>query len=482
MSDARRITDQFFFAHTGMDPDRVTRIVTDALRRADGGELFLQRVVSKNAGFSDGLLETNSQSLDQGFGIRYISGESAGYAHSQDLTEGTIRALGKSTQDIRKAAHNSLGYMTLPSGIMAPSLYTADNPLDDVCDEDRVKLLENINKYARESDSRVIQVSAGIGTGWNLVTIIRRDGQRFDDVRPMAQISLSVVMAEKDRKKTGSASLSGRCTLSDLFAAHNWKDSVDTAIRKAGVSLRAIPAPQGEMPVVLANGWAAVMLHESVGHGLEGDAVRKGASVYAGKVGKQVASKNVTIVDQGNIPGVRGSLHFDDEGHQTQKNVLIENGILRGYMQDSINARLMGVPSTGNGRRQNYAFMPIPRMTTTYMEAGVYDPAEIIASVKRGIYAVDFAGGQVDPVSGSYVFAPTEAYMIEDGKITNSIEDAVLIGNGPRSMRMVDMVGNDKVIAMNGMCGKGGQNVPVGIGQPTVKMRGIKVGGTQQPS
>lgn len=479
MSDVRSITDSFFFGATGMDQDRVTRIVTSALRRADGGELFLQRSMGKSAAFSDGRLESSSESLDQGFGFRFVSGESVGYAHSQDLSESTLRALANSTKEIRKHANTTMGYMTLPSGIAVPRLYSTENPLESVSDQERIKILEAIDARARNADPRVIQVSAGISTGWNVVTIIRRDGQRFDDVRPMSQLYLEVVAEEAGRKKEGMSILSGRMSLTELFAGHSWEGTVDNAVRKALVNLNAIPAPAGEMPVVLGNGWAAVMLHESVGHGLEGDAARTNASVYAKKVGQRVASPGVTIIDQGDIAGARGSLHFDDEGNPTRKNVLIEDGILKGYMQDSINARLMGVDPTGNGRRQSYKHVPIPRMTTTYMAAGNYTPEEIIASVDRGIYAVDFAGGQVDTVSGSYVFAPTEAYLIENGKIVAPVENAIMTGNGPRSMQMVDMVGNDLALSLTGSCGKDGQNVPVGVGQPTVKMRGIKIGGTQ---
>ncbi|MCM2343640.1 MAG: metallopeptidase TldD-related protein [Alphaproteobacteria bacterium] len=479
MSDVRSITDRFFFGATGMDPDRVTDIVTSTLRRADGGELFLQRSMSKSASFGDGRLQSAGESLDQGFGFRFISGESVGYAHSQDLSERTIRSLGSSTKEIRKHADTTLGFMTLPSGVTVPRLYAIDNPLLDISDADRIKILEDVNARARSADPRIIQVTAGVSTGWNVITIIRKDGERFDDVRPMSQLYVEVVAEEAGRKKKGMSILSGRMSLSDVFTHNSWQGAVDNAVRKAIVNLGAIPAPAGEMPVVLANGWAAVMLHESVGHGLEGDAARKNASVYANKIGERVASKGVTIIDQGNIPGARGSLHFDDEGNPTKKNILIEDGILQGYMQDSINARLMGVAPTGNGRRESYQHAPIPRMTTTYMAAGEYTPEEIIASVDRGIYAVDFAGGQVDTVSGSYVFAPTEAYLIENGKIVAPVENAILTGNGPRSMQMVDMVGNDLELSLTGSCGKDGQSVSVGVGQPTVKMRGIKVGGTQ---
>lgn len=480
MSDARSITDKFFFADTGMDSERVAKLVTAALRQADGGELFLQRVMEKSSAFSDGrLVSSTPTSLDQGFGFRFISGESASYAHSSDLSEASIKKLASTTKAIRNYSP-STGRVAVPStSIVLPSYYTAENPLDDISDVDRIKMLEEIDAYARAADSRVIQVSASMTSSWDVVTIIRHDGQRFDDVRPMSQIAVSVIVKEADRKEQGSASVGKRMILTDIFADHSWKSLVDDALHQATTNLRAMPAPSGDLPVVLGNGWAAVMLHESVGHGLEGDAARKGASVYAGMVGQKVASDIVTIIDQGNIGDERGSLHFDDEGMPTQKTTLIENGTLQGYMQDSVSARIMGVAPTGNGRRERYNYQPITRMTTTYMAPGQSDPEDIIASVKDGIYAVQFAGGQVDTVSGDYVFAPTLAFRIRDGKIAEPIKNAVLTGNGPESMRQVEMVGNDLQLGTRGMCGKAGQSVPVGVGQPTVKMRGIKVGGSQ---
>lgn len=479
MSDVRRIADQFFFADTGMDPDRVTGIVTSTLAKADGGELFIQRQVGKSASFSDGrLVSCAPPSLDQGFGFRYISGESASYAHSSDLSEANIKKLAHATRAIRNYAP-SAGRVLVPSDLAATRFYTADNPLDDIADADRIKLLEDVDAYARAADPRVTQVSAHVATAWNVMTIIRHDGKRFDDVRPMAQFTVSVIVEEGDRKEEGSASVGRRMVLSDIFAGHSWKRCVDDALYRATTNLRAMPAPSGDLPVVLGNGWAAVMLHESVGHGLEGDSARKGASVYAGLVGQKVASDIVTIIDQGNIAGERGSLHFDDEGVPTQKTVLIENGILKGFMQDTMSARFAGVAPTGNGRRENYRCQPITRMTTTFMAPGASDPAEIIESVKDGIYAVQFAGGAVDTVSGDYEFSPTLAFRIRDGKVAEPINNLVLTGNGPRSMREVVMVGNDLALGTTGMCGKAGQSVPVGVGQPTVKMRGIKVGGSQ---
>lgn len=480
MFDARHIADQFFFANTGMDPDRVTKLVTSALAKADGGELFLQRIMAKSAAFSDGRLVSSAPpSLDQGFGFRYVSGESASYAHSPDLSEASIKNLAGVTKAIRNYSPSTGRVAVGDAGILVPSYYTAHNPLYDITDADRIKMLEEIDAYARAADPRVMQVSARMATSWEVVTIIRHDGQRFDDVRPMSQVNVSLIVKEGDRKEQGSATVGRRMVLSDLFAGYSWKDSVDDALHQATTNLRAMPAPSGDLPVVLGNGWAAVMLHEAVGHGLEGDAARKGASVYAKMVGQKVASDKVTIIDQGNIVHERGSLNFDDEGMPTQKTTLIEEGILKGFMQDSVSARIMGVSPTGNGRRETYRCQPMTRMTTTFMAPGESDPAEIIASVKDGVYAVEFAGGQVDTVSGDYVFAPTLAFRIRDGKVAEPIKNAVLTGNGPESMRQVEMVGNDLALGTTGMCGKAGQSVPVGVGQPTVKMRGIKVGGSQ---
>ncbi len=474
----RQINNQFFFAATGMDADRIAGIVKRALRGTDGGELYLQRRMSKSLGWREGRLISNNSGLDQGFGFRQIAGDAVAYAHSNEMTERAIRSAARATNGIRNHA-GLMGTIALPASHDVPRIYTGENPLLDMPEADQIKILQDVDSYVRAADPRIEKVAIDIATSWDVVTIIRQDGVRLDDVRPMSSMFLSVVINEKGRKENGRGSVTGRVMLSDLFKKTGWKEIADTAIEKARISLRAIAAPSGDMPVIVGNGWGGVLLHEAVGHGLEGDAARKGQTVFeTGLLGQKVASDGVTIIDQGNIEGARGSLLFDDEGTPTQKNTLIEDGVLVGYMQDMVNARLMGVAPTGNGRRESYQHMPIPRMTTTYMQPGPYTLDEMIESVDRGIYAVDFAGGQVDTATGSYVFAATEAYLIEKGRIIAPVKGVVLDGNGPQSMRMVDMVGSDMQIANQGMCGKGGQSVPVGIGQPPVKLRGIKVGGT----
>lgn len=475
----RAINDQFFFAATGMDPDKISGIVKRALRGTDGGELYLQRSIAKSLSWSEGKLMANASHLDQGFGFRQIAGDAVAYAHSNELSERAIRNAVSATKGIRNHV-NLLGTIALPPAQNIARIYTGENPLTDVAENDRIQILEEIDAYVRAADPRITKVSASISTSWDIVTIIRHDGQRLDDLRPMSVMSVAVVAEENGRKENGRSALTGRVTLTDLFQQQTWKDMADKAIAQARTNLIAIDAPSGDMPVIIGNGWGGVLLHEAVGHGLEGDAARKGRTVFkTSLLGQKVASDCVTILDQGDMGGARGSLAFDDEGTPTRKNILIENGVLKGYMQDSVNARLMGVESTGNGRRESYASAPIPRMTTTFMQAGKYELEEMIASIKtRGIYAVDFAGGQVDTVTGSYVFASTEAYLIENGKIVAPVKGVILDGNGPQSMSMVDMVGNDLKIAQQGSCGKANQSVAVGIGQPSVKLRGIKVGGT----
>lgn len=475
----RAINDQFFFAATGMDPDRISGMVKRALRGTDGGELYLQRSMAKSLSWSEGKLMANASHLDQGFGFRQIAGDAVAYAHSNELSERAIRNAVSATKGIRNHV-NLMGTIALPSTKDLPRIYTGENPLTDVSERERIEILEEIDAYVRDADPRITKVSASISTSWDIVTIIRHDGQRLDDLRPMSSMSVAVVFEENGRKENGRSALTGRVTLTDLFQQTTWKDMADRAIAQGRTNLLAIDAPSGDMPVIIGNGWGGVLLHEAVGHGLEGDAARKGRTVFkTSLMGQKVASDCVTIVDQGDMGGARGSLAFDDEGTPTRKTSLIENGILVGYMQDSINARMMGVESTGNGRRESYASAPIPRMTTTYMQPGQYELDEMIESIDRGIYAVDFAGGQVNTVTGSYVFASTEAYLIEKGKIVAPVKGVILDGNGPKSMSMVDMVGNDLKIAQQGSCGKAGQSVAVGIGQPSVKLRGIKVGGTQ---
>ncbi|AEP08595.1 TldD/PmbA family protein [Micavibrio aeruginosavorus] len=472
------VNNRFFFAATGMDPDAVTKIVRNGLAKADGGELYLQRTQGKSISWSDGKLQSNSSSMDQGFGFRYIAGDAVAYAHSNNLSEKSIANAARTTRDIRNHA-DMMGKIALPSH-GANRIYTGESPLADMTEAAQIQLLGEIDAYVRAADTRIVDVSAAISTSWDIVTIIRQDGTRLDDLRPMSSLNISVVAEENGRRETGRGSLSSRTILTRMFNAKSWHDVADKAIKQAQTNLRAIAAPSGDMPVIVANGWGGVLLHEAVGHGLEGDAARKGSTVFkTSMIGQKVAADCVTIVDQGDFTEARGSLSFDDEGVPTQRNVLIENGILRGYMQDTLNARLMGVAPTGNGRRESYEHAPIPRMTTTYMEGGKYTLDEMIESVDRGIYAVDFSGGQVDTVSGSYVFASTEAYLIENGKIVAPVKGVILEGNGPKSMGLVEMVGNDMEIAQSGSCGKDGQSVPVGIGQPSVKLRGIRVGGTE---
>ena len=405
-------------------------------------------------------------------------GDAAGYAHAAELSEEAIRRAVTTVQAV-KSGHGG----TLAEGPIGTNrqLYTDANPLSAVPFETKVKLLQDIDAYARSKDPRVRQVSASVAGSWKAVQIIRPDGMRVADIRPLVRLNVQIVVGEGDRMESGSSGAGGRTGYDLYLDPRTWQAQVDEALRQAVVNLGSIPAPAGEMEVVLGPGWPGVMLHEAVGHGLEGDFNRKQTSAFSGRIGQQVASKGVTVVDDGTLEDRRGSLTVDDEGTPSQRTVLIEDGILVGYMQDRQNARLMGMKPTGNGRRQSFAHHPMPRMTNTLMLAGQHDPREIIASVKgRGLYAVNFGGGQVDITSGKFVFSASEAYLIEDGKIGPAVKGATLIGNGPKAMTQVSMIGNDlKLDDGVGTCGKDGQGVPVGVGQPTVKMGGITVGGTQ---
>lgn len=474
----RAIADQFIFSASGLDPDRVSRIVGKSLHDADGGELFIQDSRSRSVSISDNEIKS-SRGKVRGFGMRYVADDAMSNAYSDSVNEKSIAAAAKAVRGIRQ--HRAMtGSIAIPDAAPHAPLYTSENPLDDIETEARIKILHDINDYLRAKDSRILQVDASISTGWNVVTIMRHDGQRLDDLRPMAQIAINVLALDQGgTARRGGYQDTGRMTLSDLFARRAWQVGADEAARQLDVNLRAVPAPSGEMDVVLGNGWAGVLAHESVGHGLEADAVRIGASVYKDRIGQRVASPGVTILEEGNRPGERGSLEFDDEGTPTQSNVLIEDGILRGYMHDSISARAMKMALTGNCRRETYASKPQVRMTNTHLASGPYSRDEIIGSVKRGVLAVDFLGGSVNPVNGEYVFDVSEGYLIEDGKTTTPLRGATVIGNGPRSMEMIEMVGNDHMMGRNGMCGKAGQSVPVGVGQPTLKIKGLKIGGSE---
>jgi TldD protein len=460
----------------GLDPARVRRHLNRGLEGADDGELFLEYRQSEMLVFDNGRLKQATYDTAQGFGLRSVKDEAVGYAHASDMSE---QAIERAAEAVRAVKGGHSGTYAEAPGRTNVRLYSDENPLAAPSFETKVKLLEAIDANARAKDPRVRQVSVSLGATWQVVEILRADGQIYRDVRPLVRLNVSVVAGDGDRQESGSFGYGGREGYPRFIEATAWQQAVDEAVRQALVNLESIPAPAGEMDVVLGPGWPGVMLHEAVGHGLEGDFNRKKTSAFAGLMGQRVAAAGVTVVDDGTLPGRRGSLSIDDEGTPTSRTVLIEDGILVGYIQDRQNARLMNMRPTGNGRRESYGHVPMPRMTNTYMLAGSRDPGEIIASVKNGIYAVNFGGGQVDITSGKYVFQCTEAYRIENGKIGAPLKGAMLIGNGPTDLNRISMIGNDMQLDTGiGTCGKNGQGVPVGVGQPTLRMDRITVGGT----
>jgi TldD protein len=459
------------------DEASVQAVLKETLKSADDGELFIEHAQAESLSFDNGRLKGGSFNTDQGFGLRAVAGEAVGYAHSGEMTLAALKRAADAASAVTRGYSGD--YSDAPQGTNR-QLYTPDNPIGSPSFEQKVALLTEIDAYLRGKDPKVRQVTASIAASWQVVNIFRADGHRVSDVRPMTRVNISVVAGEGDRQETGSYGVGGRTTFDAFLTEESWRFGADEALRQALVNLEAIAAPAGTFDIVLSSGWPGVMLHEAVGHGLEGDFNRKKTSAFAGLLGSQVAARGVTVVDDGTIEQRRGSLTIDDEGTPTNRTVLIEDGKLVGYMQDRQNARLMGMAPTGNGRRESYAHQPMPRMTNTYMTAGAHTPEEIIESVDRGIYAVSFGGGQVDITSGKFVFACTEAYMIENGKVTRPIKGAMLIGNGPDAMHRVSMVGNDmKLDTGIGMCGKAGQGVPVGVGQPHLRMDAMTVGGTQ---
>ncbi|HSV28074.1 MAG TPA: metalloprotease TldD [Candidatus Omnitrophota bacterium] len=467
---------ELFFVRAGLDPDEVGKIVAESLAGSDDGELFLEYRQSESLLLDDRQIKSASFDTAQGFGLRAVAGEAHGYAHGSELSADAIRRAGETVKAVRLGHTGTMAEG--PAGTNR-SLYTDLNPLALIPFETKVKLLEEIDAYARGREPRVKQVSASLAGSWQAVYILRADGTHAADIRPLVRVNVSVVLGQGDRMETGSHGVGGRATYDGFISVPSWRKCVDEALRQAAVNLDSVPAPAGEMPIVLGPGWPGVMLHEAVGHGLEGDFNRKGTSAFSGRIGERVAAKGVTVVDDGTMPDHRGSITIDDEGTPSGRTVLIEDGILVGYLQDRLNARLMGVKATGNGRRQSYAHAPMPRMTNTFMEAGDKDPAEIIASVKKGIYAVNFGGGQVDITSGKFVFAATEAYLIEDGRLGPAVKGATIIGNGPDALTRVSMIGTDLQIDPGiGTCGKDGQGCPVGVGQPTLRIDGLTVGGT----
>jgi TldD protein len=460
----------------GLDKTKVSKIIARGLDGADDGELFLEYRQSEMLLFDNGRLKQATYDTSHGFGLRAVKDEAVGYAHATDVSEA---ALARAADAVRAVKGGYSGEFADAPARTNARLYTDDNPLAAPGFDAKVKLLQDIDAYARGKDERVRQVSASVAASWQIVEIMRPDGEIYRDIRPLVRVNVSVVVGQGDRQESGSHGYGGREGYARFVTAGAWRGAVDDAVRQALLNLESVPAPAGEMDVVLGPGWPGVMLHEAIGHGLEGDFNRKGTSAFAGLMGQQVAARGVTVVDDGTIGDRRGSLSIDDEGTPTNRTVLIEDGILVGYMQDRQNARLMDMRPTGNGRRESYGHVPMPRMTNTYMLAGARDPGEIIASVKHGIYAVNFGGGQVDITSGKYVFQCTEAYRIDDGKVGAPLKGAMLIGNGPTDLHRISMIGNDLALDEGiGTCGKNGQGVPVGVGQPTLRMDRITVGGT----
>ncbi len=460
----------------GLDRPRLAKIISRGLDGADDGELFVEYRQSEVLGFDNGRLKQATYDTSQGFGLRAVKDEAVGYAHASDVSEAAIE---RAAEAVHAVKGGYSGSYAAPPARTNVKLYGEDSPLASPSFDSKARLLETIDAYARAKDPRVRQVSASLSATWQAVEILRADGETYRDVRPLVRVHVSVVVGDGNRLESGSDGYGGREGYERFLATDAWQGAVDNAVRQALVNLEAVPAPAGEMDVVLGPGWPGVMLHEAVGHGLEGDFNRKKISAFAGLLGQRVAANGVTVVDDGTMSLRRGSLSIDDEGTPTNRTVLIEDGILVGYMQDRQNARLMNMKPTGNGRRESFAHIPMPRMTNTYMLSGASEPGDIIASVKDGIYAVNFGGGQVDITSGKYVFQCTEAYRIENGKVGAPIRGAMLIGNGPTDLHRVSMVGNDlKLDTGIGTCGKNGQGVPVGVGQPTLRIDRITVGGT----
>ena len=463
----------------GLSENDMARAIGEIFtHKVDYADLYFQYTRSEGWSLEEGIVKTGSFSISQGVGVRAVAGEKTAFAYSDTLSPD---ALLSSARAVKSIARQGAGKTKVRSGDdprPGQNLYSSVDPLSTMSAPEKVGLLERIEKMARARDPHVAQVMASLGMEYDVIMVAGSDGRLAADVRPLVRLSLTVVVERNGRRETGHAGGGGRTGLG-YFSDETLTQYVEQAVHEALINLDAQAAPAGEMTVVLAAGWPGILLHEAVGHGLEGDFNRKGSSVFSGRIGQRVASKGVTVVDDGTIEGRRGSLNVDDEGNPTQRNVLIEDGILRGYMQDTLNSRLMKTAATGNGRRESFAHLPMPRMTNTFMLSGKTPPEEIIASVKKGIYAANFGGGQVDITSGKFVFSTSEAYMIENGRITYPVKGATLIGSGPEAMNRVSMIGNNmKLDSGVGTCGKEGQSVPVGVGMPTIKMEGLTVGGT----
>jgi TldD protein len=470
-TDPRR----FLYRDQQLDPDGALRVTAQALKSCDDGELYLQYIASESFGFDDGRLKTADFNTEAGFGLRGVSGETTAFAHANELSEAAIRRAAETMTLLDPARATK----SEPPRRTNTRLYTDADPLGLIPFARKVELCQTIDAAARARDPRVAQVTVGLSGSWSVVEIVRADGFVANDIRPLVRLNVSIVVEQNGRRESGFHGLGGRYLYDRLFEPATWNHAIDEALRQALVNLDSIAAPAGEMTVVCGPGWPGVLLHEAIGHGLEGDFNRKGTSAFSGRIGERVAAPGVTVVDDGSLDQRRGSLTIDDEGTPTQCNVLIEDGILKGYIQDRLNARLMGVAPTGNGRRESFAHAPMPRMTNTFMHGGKDDPADILAGVKTGIYAKSFGGGQVDITSGKFVFSCTEAYRIENGRLGAPLKGATLIGDGPSVLTKVRAIGNDMALDEGvGICGKGGQSVPAGVGQPTLLIDGLTVGGT----
>ena len=469
-------SDHFRPFETALDRNRALSMLRQAVAGADDGELFLERRRSEVLVYDDGRVKTASYDASEGFGLRAVCGETAGYAHSTEISESSLK---RAVQTARLAVGDDGATLADAPAATNQRLYSDADPMADATFPVKIDTLRQIDDFARSLDSRVVQVSATIAASLQEVEILRPEGTLVRDVRPMTRVNVSVIVEENGRRESGGHGAGGRYALSGLIDPAHWQTATREALRIALVNLQAVPAPAGVMDVALGPGWPGILLHEAIGHGLEGDANRKKTSVFAGMMGQQIAAKGVTVLDDGTIPDRRGSLSVDDEGTPSGKNVLIEDGVLVKYMQDRQKARLMGVVPTGKGRRESYAHVPIPRMTNTYMLGGDSDPGDIVADMKNGIYAVGFGGGQVDTTSGKFVFSCTEAYLVENGKIGAPVKGATLIGDGATALRQIRGIGNDMALDPGiGNCGKAGQWVPVGVGQPTVLIGGLTIGGS----
>lgn len=463
----------------GLDEAKLSKVLASMFtHKVDYADLYFQFTRNEGWSLEEGIVKTGSFSIDQGVGVRAVSGDKTAFSYSDEISEQALFDAAKATRTIARQGSGKIQVASGLQGLDGRSLYLRDDPLHSMDANQKVLLLEKLEKIARAKDPRIVQVMANMAGEYDVVLVARSDGVIAADIRPLVRVSLTVIAEQNGRREMGNSGGGGRYDYS-YFTDALLEQYADEAVKSALVNLEARPAPAGVMTVVLGPGWPGVLLHEAIGHGLEGDFNRKGSSTFSGRIGQRVAAKGVTVVDDGTMTNRRGSLNMDDEGNPTQCTTLIEDGILKGYMQDTMNARLMKMPVTGNARRESFAHLPMPRMTNTYMLAGDKDPEEILASVKNGLYAVNFGGGQVDITNGKFVFSASEAYMIENGKIAYPVKGATLIGNGPEVLNHVSMIGNDlRLDAGIGVCGKEGQSLPVGVGQPSLRIEGLTVGGT----